>query len=166
MSELKLGEVRAVKGKDIGRKSLNSFVWSACVLCGRERWVEIRMGKPRRIKCSSCATREYARKNGKGKIDRDGYVMLKLYPDDFFYPMARANGYVYKHRLNMAKHLGRVLHRWEIVHHKNGDKKDNGIENLELYGDDRHNQITLLRNRITYLETRIVSLEEGGRRYA
>lgn len=54
------------------------------------------------------------------------------------HPMARKNGYVFAHRLIMSEHIGRYLTKSEIIHHKNGNRQDNRIENLEILSHKEH----------------------------
>jgi hypothetical protein len=51
--------------------------------------------------------------------------------------MAWATGDIAVHRLNMAEHLGRALTKEEVVHHINGDKDNNDIENLWLFPNNK-----------------------------
>jgi len=127
-----IGETR--KGPELGYKTHYYYIWYGCVDCGKARWVQLCKGKPVRERCSSCAHKGNRAHQWKGGriLDSMGYIMVLVRPNDFFYPMTQKCGYVREHRFVMAKHLGRCLSVWENVHHKNGIKTDNQIENLIL----------------------------------
>jgi hypothetical protein len=63
-------------------------------------------------------------------VNAYGYVICPA-PDG--HPNANSTGRILEHVLVMSEHLGRPLRKGENVHHKNGDRADNRIENLELW---------------------------------
>ena len=147
-----LGEIKS--GKDIGRRK-GRYMWLECEICKERRWVYLRKDKTAKV-CLSCAIKRRAGRgnyNWKGGTRKTtgGYIETKVFPNDFFHPMANKANYVREHRLVMAQHLGRCLQPWEIVHHKDKNRTNNRIENLKIVSDIGHNQITLIERKIDRL---------------
>jgi hypothetical protein len=77
-------------------------------------------------------------------INKDGYV--EIYSPN--HPNRKKHThYILEHRLVIEEHLGRTLLRTEVVHHVNGDKQDNRIENLELFGSNAEHLAETLKGK-------------------
>lgn len=70
---------------------------------------------------------------GGKSVTKEGYVYIWIDKDDPLYVMTKSGkNYALEHRVVMARQLGRPLEASETVHHINGDRLDNRIENLQL----------------------------------
>lgn len=63
-------------------------------------------------------------------LRQDGYVTIS---GMYHHPNANKRGVIKEHRYVMSKHLGRPLRDFENVHHINGVRSDNRLDNLELW---------------------------------
>jgi hypothetical protein len=166
--EAKVGDIKT--GGELGMKCEGQkYIYEPCNNCGRSRWVQIQ-SSGKYNKCRKCHRIGYnCEQNGRWKggrnIDAYGYVLVKLRPDDPYYPMATKSGYVKEHRLAIAKQLGRCLEKWEEVHHKGEtfpvqsrrNKSDNIPENLLLVGSEGYN--TMIEKTLIKLEAENIKLQ-------
>lgn len=76
----------------------------------------------------------------------DGYVRVWVDSDDLLACMRDKSGYILEHRLVMARSLGRPLDEHETVHHIDGNRTNNAIENLQLR-QGRHGKGVVMRCR-------------------
>jgi hypothetical protein len=98
--------------------------------------------------------------NGGRRIDKNGYVCVHL---PIGHPLRYKDcTWILEHRLIMSAYLGRRLESFESVHHINGIRSDNRIENLQLR-TSRHGPGVIARCRTCGShDIMFESLEEGG----
>ena len=182
-TEPKIGEVRY--GGDIGRVIGTRYIRCCCPDCGTATWkICDSNDQPRNPKCVKCFRKAMSASNQERIRERsarwkggateqlpNGYIFVRLYPDNPYYPMADKRHHVLEHRLVMAQQLGRCLETWEVVHHQhkryprgsNEDHADNLPDNLMVVTVVEHLQITFLETKLTKrikeLESRVTLLE-------
>ena len=81
------------------------------------------------------ATMRAARQGSENPCWRGGETLSKGYVQVLSpgHPAVTSNGYVRRNRLVMETHIGRFLLPTEIVHHRDGNKENDAIENLQLF---------------------------------
>ena len=122
-----------IKGHSARSRAIE-FVYCACG-CGKTRSKLKKYGKETLYTNHHQSKRENnPMSNGGTSIDKKGYMRIHT-PN---HPYTDCYGYVKEHRLVMEKYLGRYLSRDEDVHHLNGNKLDNRIENLQLMSHSEH----------------------------
>ena len=83
------------------------------------------------------------------KIISKGEYLYALVPE---HPKATKNGYVLMHRIIVENFLGRILNKNEVVHHKDGNKTNNVIENLEVVDYREHSKLHRLKQGKKYVK--------------
>ena len=176
-----LGDI--IRGNKVGYADHRKYIWSACSVCGKVRWVALVKGGPRYIKCRKCRkcrgwTSGYNRsgensprwKGGISKWKGRKYIQV-------WQPKEKC--IIREHRLVMEKHLGRKLIHNEVVHHINNNTLDNRIENLVLFKNNsehlgshrgnyrklHHNTFDRKKYQAKYYRNNLEKLKEYGEEY-
>lgn len=120
--------------------------------CGKERKIYFWKGlnKGRMVtcgekECDNLATLNHKWKGGK-TIDKDGYVLI-LDRNHLNINKKGISRYRREHVVVMEKYLGRKLNQKEVIHHKDGNRQNNQIENLELFATNGEHLKFELTNR-------------------
>lgn len=120
--------------------STSTFVEAFCSVCGERCFVRKHLKDKGPAICGQgCnAKRKSLAHTGRKRRNANAYIVVHR-PD---HPMSDKAGRLLEHRLVMSEHLGRLLEPREVVHHKDGNRSNNAIENLELMSGHKEHAAT------------------------
>jgi hypothetical protein len=131
------------------------FIDATCYKCGKPVRRRLKKHKPQKyFICDACFHNISNPNLVGGTLDPDGYVKLTV-----------DGRRIFEHRAVMEKHLGRELKPSELVHHLNGIRTDNRLENLAIVDSKSHprkSYIQILQERIRFLESELEKLTVGS----
>jgi hypothetical protein len=125
----KNGEMKGYEEKKYG-------YYIICKSCGKRKFIfDIGISKIKqgwgKFCSKSCSKKLIYHPNWKGGRTKEtgGYILIKI-PT---HPFATCRGYVREHRIIIEQKIGRFLKPQEEVHHCNGNRADNRLDNLMLF---------------------------------
>jgi len=75
-------------------------------------------------------------------VDRNGYE-LRYRPES---PSANGRGYAHTHRVVAEQKVGGPIYEGRVVHHRDGDKRNNNSGNLQVMSRSRHGKIHKMKS--------------------
>ena len=111
--------------------------WLECTECEKSFYVNHRnISKRKTSLCKDCSIKATIKRNKARKKPNSTILTDKGY--EYYRDLSQKHGYILNHRRIMEKYLGRHLEKNEVVHHIDGDKLNNTIENLYLTNSSGH----------------------------
>ncbi len=129
----------------------------SCIDCGKTRWVRITDGSPRNLRCQSCAGKARPHKHTTINV---GYVLVWIQPEHPLFRLARKpeklglGSYVRNNRLVYGNALCAFgftpdevvdILKNMFVHHKDGNKLNDELSNLELKQPGTHRSLHMTK---------------------
>lgn len=133
LTGLKFGRLTVIEFSHLAMPPQQNAYWRCLCFCGTTTTASANSLNSGHTASCGCLRKGPTNGNWKGgkTVSSHGYVLVRVGVD---HHLAHITGYAYEHRVKAEKKIGRRLQSGEIVHHKDGNKQNNSLDNLEVLG--------------------------------